>query len=58
MENKGFKPSNLWHTLSVDELLKEVQTDRDRGLSAVEVENRQAQFGENSIEQKAANLNF
>jgi Ca2+-transporting ATPase len=58
MENKGSQPSNSWHTLSVAELLKEIRTDRNRGLSAVEVEKRQVQFGKNSIEQKAGKPKF
>ncbi len=41
-----------WHSLSVAETVKSIETDPEKGLSSQEVDKRHAQFGANSITQK------
>lgn len=45
-------PVNDAHSLSIEELLKQLHTNSDKGLSAIEVKERQELFGKNTIEQK------
>lgn len=44
----------LWHTLSVAHTLQVLEADVDQGLSAAQVQTRQAQYGPNQLQEVAA----
>lgn len=44
-------PQTAWHTLTADESLQQLQSDRQLGLTAQQVADRQAQFGPNEIKE-------
>jgi len=41
-----------WHALSAQEVLKKLSTDKNRGLSSVEVNNRLEKFGPNTLQEE------
>ncbi|MCY0865798.1 MAG: cation-transporting P-type ATPase, partial [Sulfobacillus sp.] len=43
-----------WHTLKAHEVIMELGSDRDRGLSASEAAKRLQQVGPNAIQESAA----
>ena len=49
----GTRPSREWHSRTVDEVIRELQTDPDTGLTAEEVEHRLARFGRNELERRS-----
>ena len=41
-----------WHTMQIDEVVKNLGTNTDTGLSRIEVENRLKKYGYNQLEEK------
>ena len=41
-----------WHTMQIDEVVRNLGTNTDTGLSGTEVENRLKKYGHNQLEEK------
>jgi len=48
----SMEDSNLWHYLSVEDVLAKLETDLEKGLTAAEVEHRRSKYGSNVLTAK------
>lgn len=51
MDNCAYAQAPYWHTLSVDEVVQQLQTNQKTGLTSVKVTERIARYGPNALQQ-------